>query len=617
MRHELSFDRLNQLSAGVYLMMGLLALRFVDLQVIRHSYYAKAAERNRTQTIIQTAPRGRVFDRTGNLLATNRPAFSLVFLPSLTKNQTYLSRLAKDMAPYLKKTDEELLRELQVAFETGSPVRLAENLPPKTMFNLAELRTLYPGVDLVVEARRYYPYGSLASHLIGYLGSIDSKTWLRLRDRGEYRKDSRIGKAGLEKLFERELRGRDGGILLEVDAHGKLQGILQQMDWKPGMDIALTIDSKLQRAAEEALRASHSRTGAVVVLDPQTGAILAMASVPDFDPNLFMIPQDEEVSARLKSLPEFNLAAQGTFPPGSIFKIVVAAAGFNEQKIFSAEKFFCPGYFQLGPRTFLCWDKKGHKLLDFLPGFAHSCDVYFYQFGLKTGADLIEQYERKFHLGMLTMGSNRKEDERFSLPGEKKGLISGPGERARRKAHGGDWYQGDTVNLSIGQGELLVTPIQMASLISTVANGGSIWKPQFVEKVISQDGHDIYQRKPELSGTVNLKPETWDLLHQALIQVVQDGTARSGHVSGIKIGGKTGTAQNPHGEDHAWFVAYAGLPGKPPSLALSVLVEHGGHGATAAVPIAKKIIEVALKPNDRPPEGSLPKEVPPKNGEQE
>ncbi|MBI4050872.1 MAG: penicillin-binding protein 2 [Elusimicrobia bacterium] len=591
-RRELSYTRLDGLTTSIYVMTGLLVLRFLDLQVIRHSHYARAAERNRTQTIVQTAPRGRVYDRTGDLLATNQAAFSLVFLPGQIKDQDYLVQLSKDMAPYLKKNPGELLETFQESFVTGFPTRLAENLAPEVMFKLAELRTLYPGVDLVVEARRHYPHGNFASHLIGYIGSIDSKTWGRLRHRGEYRRDSRIGKAGLEKLFERELRGKDGGILLEVDAHGKLQGILRRMEWKPGMDVSLTIDGNLQRVAEESLRASHSQTGAVVVLDPRDGSILAMASVPDFDPNLFIVPQDEEVSARLRSLPEFNLAIQGTFSPGSTFKIVTAVAGLNEDRVSPGWKVRCPGYYQLGQRTFLCWEKKGHGEMNFLSGFSHSCDVYFYQFGLKTGADLIEQYERRFRFGMLTLSRDRQGFDRFSLPGEKKGLVFGPLERNRRNAR---WYDGDTLNLSIGQGELLVTPIQMANLIAVVSNGGSFWRPQFVERVVSQDGTEIYKRKPDLMGTVELRSETWELLHQALIKVTQEGTGRGVAIPGLEIGGKTGTAQNPHGEDHAWFVAYAGIPGQLPELAVAVLVEHGGHGAAAAVPVARKIIETAFK----------------------
>ncbi|MFH1618966.1 MAG: penicillin-binding protein 2 [bacterium] len=575
-------QRLNILWIMVYAGAMLLAVRLLDIQILRHQQYKEAAERNRTQVIRQTAPRGRIFSCDGVAVATNRPAFSLIFLPGKIKDPVYLKRLAADFSPKLKATSRELLAELQKAFERGSPVRLAENLPAKTMFALSELKTRYPGVSLIVEAQRFYPFGSFASHLLGYMGKMNAGEWSRARREGKnYQIDSNVGRTGIEKVFERELRGRDGGLYLEVDARGRLNRILKNETWYPGFDVHLTIDSQVQMAAEGGLRSSLSKKGAVVALNPSNGEILALASVPDFDSNIFVSPRD--VQREFYAVPEFNTAIQGTFPPGSIFKIVTAAAAIETGRVSPQDKFFCPGYYDAGNRIFRCWEKKGHNKTDFLSGLAHSCDVYFYNIGLRTGAANIEKYERAFRLGMPTG---------IALPGEKRGNVFGPTERVKRRTY---WFIGDTLNLSIGQGELLVTPIQMAQMISAVANRGTFWRPRYIDRVSDQDGKTVYQERPELLSTISLKPETWDILREGLKKVVSEGTGSQARINGIDVYGKTGTAQNPGGEDHAWFVAFAEVPGRQSEIAVAVLVQYGKHGASSAAPVAKSVIEAALR----------------------
>lgn len=582
------FDRLDTLWGFCYVVVGILFLRLFQVQVVQNVQYSRAAERNRSQIIRQTAPRGRIYDRKGDLLASNQAAFSLIY-NGKQGDEKYLQSLASDLDPLLREDKDDLLESLRRAVREESAIRLAENLPTKVMFKLSELKTIYPGVDLIVEARRFYPYGASVAHLIGYLGKMDERSWKDLKGQG-YRVDSRVGKLGLEKIFERELRGYDGGIRMEVDAQGRLKQVLERIVSRPGSNLHLTLDGRLQRAAEEGLRQSPSGRGAAVVLDVKSGAVLALASVPDYDPNQFM---DPESTAPLKQFPEFNLALQGTYAPGSTFKIITGAAMLNEGKIDPADKIYCPGYYEAGNRRFGCWEKKGHKTMDWLNGIAHSCDVYFYRMGLRAGGEAIERYQKMFGLGQRT---------RIGLPGERKGHVFGPEARRARKQ---SWHDGDTCNLAIGQGELLVTPLQMAVMMAAVANRGTLWRPHFVSRIEYEDGRPEYRQKPEELSRVALKPRTWDLLDEGLTQVVKSGTGGRLFTPGLAIRGKTGTAQNPQGEDHAWFVAHAGREGGESEIAVVVLAQFGGHGSEAAGPIAKKIIHAYFQVGEYAPKPAV------------
>lgn len=595
MAKRLPLERLEGLKLVFAAAAVVLGLRYLDLHVIRHDAFKEAAELNRTHTIVQEAPRGRIFDRGGRVLAENRPSFSLVFLPGKIEDREYLKTLAQDFAPELGVKREEFYDDLRKAFRRKIPMRLAENLNQRTMFRLSELQPLYPGVNLISEARRYYPYGAFAGHLLGYMGLIDDRTWNRLKARG-YRFDSRVGITGVEKIWEDVLRGRNGGVQLEVDSRGRFKRILREIPWNIGGDVHLTIDAELQRTAEEALAASTSGRGAVVVLDPADGSVLVLASVPTFDPNLFMVPRDKEVEQSIRSLPEFNLAIQGTYPPGSVFKIITSLAGLDNGTIDPEhdERIRCVGKYQLGNRVFKCWEKEGHGKMDFYGGLANSCDVYYYVKGQEITPERIEDYEKRFMLGELTQ---------VRLKGEKRGQRFGP---EQRKQNGGYWPGGDTLNLAIGQGELLVTPMQMANMVAAVANGGTIYKPNFIERVVDARGRQRYAREKEVLARVRAKDSSWNALRRGLETVVEDATGRRAAVSWLKIGGKTGTAQNPHGEDHAWFVAYGGRP-EPGSrkLAMAILVQNAGGGGANAAPIARKLFVAAFpKPKDPPAEAA-------------
>lgn len=577
-------ERLEFLWILAYAAALIFILRLVNLQVLNAGHYREIAEKNRTQVIAQAAPRGRIFSADETAIATSKPSFSLIYFPGQARTNAELSRMAKALARPLGADYEDLRNAIFKAATREKPVRLAENLPPKIMLALSELKAVYPGIDIIVEARRYYPFGPYLSHLVGYIGKMDSRDWAALARDKNYSMDSRLGKAGLEKMYEKELKGKDGGIYLEVDSRGKLNRVLESRKWVPGADIFLTIDSKAQAAAEEGLAKSISGKGAVVALDPRDGRVIAFASAPDYDPNMFVLSGSEREGLPAgKILPEFNVALQGTYPPGSIFKIVTAAALLESGRVPPSEEFFCPGFYDAGSRVFKCWEKRGHNRVSFIDGLAKSCDVYFYYTGQRAGSLAIEKYARAFGLGRPSG---------IALPDEKNGNVFGPSPRAAKKSY---WFIGDTLNLAIGQGETLMTPMQAAGLIAAVANGGIFYKPYYVDRIVRSDGQFLYKGRPETVGSVQLKSSTWALIREGLRSVVLEGTGQAAKLQGAEIYGKTGTAQNPHGKDHAWFVSYATVGDQPARIAVAVLVEHGEHGSSSAAPIAKAVIEAALR----------------------
>lgn len=572
---------------------GVIALRLVDIQVLRHNAYLQMAERNRTQVLYQTAPRGRVFTSDGVAVASNEPSFSFYYLGAGNKDPEYLAQLARDFAPRLKMSEETVLDKLRQGAKSGKATVLAENLSTKSTVALQELQLYYPGVYLIEETKRSYPYGGFASHLLGYLGSMEDREWKKRDLKMGYRLSSKIGKNGIEKKFEKNLKGADGGVYLEVDYRGRVKSIIEDKKWAAGSDVYLTLDFAVQRAAEEGLKNSKTGRGAAVALDTRTGAVLALASAPAYDPNIFVQYSDEENPNQSKKINEYNLAVQGIYPPASTFKIITGAAALEEGNLDVSQKINCPGHYDSGPRVFKCWGT--HGPVDFFDGMSNSCDVYFYSVAAQTGAAAIERVQRMFMFGRQTG---------IDLPGEKAGNLYGPTRRARNKTY---WFIGDTLNLSIGQGELLVTPLKMAQFAAAVASRGNVYRPYYVDKIVSnQTGKTEQAGKTEILQKADLKPETYDTLFKALKHTVDNGTARRVKIKGLDVYGKTGTAQNPHGADHGWFMAFAGREGEEPSIAVAVFVEFGEGGSSAAGPIARKMLEAyfglgayASKPKER------------------
>jgi len=567
-----------------------IALRLIDIQVVRHKDYLQMAERNRTQVLYQTAPRGRIFTADGVAIATNAPSFSFYYLAADNKNREYLKRLAKDVAPHINIDEEEVFEKLLQVVKTGQATVIADNLSTQSTVALKELQLYYPGMYLIEETKRSYPHHDFASHLIGYIGQMSEREWKNREARLGYRFNAKVGKSGIEKKFEPELKGTDGGMYLEVDYRGRVHNFIQDKEWSAGSDVYLTLNYDVQKAAEEGLKKSKTGRGAAVALDARTGAVLALASAPAYDPSIFVEYSDQASSKRSKNINEYNLAIQGIYPPASTFKIITGAAALEESDIDIKQKVKCTGKYDSGPRIFKCWGV--HGPVDFFDGMSNSCDVYFYTLAAQMGPAPIERVERQFMFGRKT---------EIDLPGEKAGNLYGPTRRARNKTY---WFVGDTLNLSIGQGELLVTPLKVAQFAAAIASRGNVYKPYYVEKIVSnQTGKTEIVGKPEILQQAGLRSSTYDTLFQALKHTVDNGTARRVKIDGLDVYGKTGTAQNPHGADHGWFLAFAGRKGEDPSIALAVFVEFGEGGSSAAGPIAREMLEAyfGLHPNQKAP----------------
>lgn len=566
---------------------GIIALRLIDIQVLRHAHYLEMAERNRTQVLYQTAPRGRIFTADGIAVANNAPSFSFYYLAADHTDVPYLKQLARDFSPRLGMSEEVLTEKLLEGLKSGKAVALAENLSPQTTIALQELQIYYPGVYLLEETKRIYPYGGFASHLIGYLGSMTDAQWRNRDVRMNYRLNSKIGKNGIEKKYEKQLKGEDGGAYLEVDYRGRVRRVIEDRKWQAGSDVYLTLNFAVQRAAEDGLKSSSTGRGAAVALDPKTGAVLALASAPAYDPNIFVPYNDQDSSHISKNISEYNLAVQGTYPPASTFKIITAIAAMMDPDFNPEAHVNCPGHYDAGSRVFKCWKRSGHGLMNLLEGLANSCDVYFYDVAARIGSAAIERVQRAFMFGRPTG---------IDLPGERAGNLYGPTKRARNKSY---WFIGDTLNLSIGQGELLVTPLKVAQFGAALASRGNVYRPYYVDKLVSnRSGKTKQVGVPEVLNKAQYPDETYDLVWESMKYTTDAGTARWAKIPGLDVYAKTGTAQNPHGDDHAWFLAFAGKPGEEPSIVVVVFVEYGKHGSSAAGPIAREMLKAYFGVDD-------------------
>jgi len=459
-----------------------------------------------------------------------------------------------------------------------------------------------PGVTLRTRPRRSYAQGVMTAHVLGYMGEIGSRQLKLLKDQG-YAVGDEIGQYGLERRWEEMLRGQSGGQQFEVDALGRRVRVLHEVPDVPGYTVTLTLDRDVQQAAFEAL---DGKEGTIVALDVQNGAILAMVSTPAFDPNAFargIKPAEWRglITDRLRPLS--NRAIQGQYPPGSTFKIIMAIAGLEEGTLQPEAYISDPGYYFFGNRSFRDWKKGGHGSVNLHKAIVESCDVYFYQVGQRLGVDRIAKWARAFGLGEKTGAA---------LDDEKGGTI--PDSEWKRKRYRQPWFPGETLSVSIGQGYVTATPLQLVNLMAALANGGTLLRPRLVSKVESVDGAVVREYGPEKIRKIELQQTTLDRVRTALADVVRapggtGGTARS---SIVDIAGKTGTAQVVEmkggyvkteqlayfNRDHAWFVSYA--PVENPRIAVVVLVEHGGHGGDAAAPLAKKVIEKYMETQNRP-----------------
>ncbi len=580
------FDVLFYLITLVFLILG---ARLFYLQIIEGGYYQAKAEGNRLRMVTMTAARGIMYDRNGQILVGSRPAYTVSIMPS-----------GKDVAPeevtklagYLNKPAAEIQKKISDNKNGYEPIRIATDVPMDVVTNIEEHSHELPGISIDVEPLRYYPYNTMASQLFGYVGEVSEEELAEIKQENPNTlvgAGTILGRSGLESMYDDVLRGVDGGKQLEVDATGRPVEEVERKNTIPGSDIHLTIDVNLQKAAEEAVRNQINQLraqgipaqgAAVVALDPNTGAVLAMVSSPEFNPNWFSQGITTAQWNQLnndKNHPFDNKVISGEYPPGSPFKIVTGVAALDLKKVTPEEQIFDSGRHWLIDKR----NAEGEALgwLDFNTALAKSDNVYFYEMGNRVGIENIDKYAKYFGLGEKTG---------IKLYGEAAGNLASP--EYKRKVFDQDWYLGETFDAAIGQSFTLVTPIQMAVLLSQVANGGIRYQPYVVSRVDNKDGTPAEIFGPKKLGVLPVPKNVMDLVRNGLRDVTAEGGTAGDIFKGfsISVAGKTGTAENAHGQDHGWFVAYA--PYDKPRIVVVALVEQGSFGAGSAGPIVRDIL---------------------------
>ena len=592
-------QRVPWIAAFIVLVFGVFFARLFQLQVIQTDDLRMRSLHNSVRTLRVEAPRGDIVDRDGRILAATRPAFGVQVIPHDVRHPEIV---IPALAQLIDREPGEL--RTQIGTPRGrlrfQPIRLAGDLSYDQVARVESHLYALSGIVTDVRPRRHYVGGELAAHVLGYIGEIQSEQLAR-REFANYQQGEVIGQAGIEDVEQDALRGRAGGVNQIVDVAGRVVGAIDEIDPVPVGSVQLTIDLDLQQAAEAAFvpetAEEHARVGSAVALDVHSGDVLALVSKPSFDPNAFAGGIDAVTWKRLlsdKLKPIQNRAISGQYPPGSTYKAIVAAAGLEAGLIDPNRRIFCPGFFRLGNRTYRCWKHEGHGSVDLHRALVESCDVYFYTIGRDLGVDRLFEFANGFNLGRTTG---------IALPHERPGLI--PSSAWKLRALKEPWMAGETISASIGQGFNLVTPLQLAVAYGAIANGGALVRPRLVLRVSDADGRLVDGPPPESSGRVPVRREFLDLVRSGLEGVVEEphGTGARARVTGVRVAGKTGTAQAvglKHTEgvdeddvawelrDHAWFVGFA--PAEAPEIVVAALVEHGGHGGSAAAPVVQKVL---------------------------
>ncbi len=560
----------------------ILIVRTGQLQLYQWDKYFRESERNRIRDIIVEPLRGLIFDRDGEILVDNRPNYSVSVVPYefLNADSTIilLSEILNQKPDDLKK---KINKDKRGNF---SPVKINRQIDFKVLSAIEERRLDLPGVFFNTESKRYYPGGVKAPHLFGYLGEITSEELKKLKN-SNYRQGDSIGKNGIELHDEGYLRGTPGVKYIEVDVLGREVRNLTDLGGQPqnpGRNLFLTISADIQRYLEEVMA---DKKGAAVVLDPRNGDVLALMSKPDYDPEIFSNPLTPEIWNQLvnhENKPLYNRASQSLFPPGSTYKLVLAAAGLETGDINLEEKILCTGAHRLGNRLFHCWKKTGHGEVDFMAAVEQSCNVYFWEKCLDVGLEKWVEFSQNFQFGKPT---------RIDLPNESPGLVPTK-EYFDRKYGEKKWTRGLVLNLAVGQGDLLTTPLQMAQFAAIVGNEGVLFRPHLVKKIQDPLSGEVVFTKVDSVQIKGISQGTFRTIKEGMNLVVNGvrGTAKSARIRGVTVCGKTGTAQNPHGNDHAWFIGFA--PMDKPEIAFCIMVENGGSGGAVAAPIAGGVLSI-------------------------
>ena len=575
-------SRKRVLTIIIVLAFGLLLLRLCQLQLLYHTEFGKKSDENSVRTVVKEPVRGYMFDRNGRLVVDVGPAYSITVTPASfdTSTLSFLSSLLQ-MEPSMI---QERLNRGRI-YSRFSPVRVKRDVDFKTLAAVEENLYKLPGVTYEIESKRIYPFNVRAPHLLGYCKEI---TDVQLAKVGTaYQQGDIIGSSGLEASYETFLRGEKGFEFISVNSKGQLLGPLEKgqrdIPSKDGFDLNLSIDFGLQMLAESLMT---NYRGALVAIDPNDGGVLAMVSKPDFDPSVFSGVTSVEEWNQLNNDPDkvlFNRATMTRYPPGSTFKMLIAAAALQEGIIDEHYRITCKGSFRFGNKVFK--DMHVHGSVNVIEAIQRSCDVFFYQLVLKVGLDKLSEYGKKFGFGQFTG---------FDIGEETTGLI--PSTEYYNRVYGkGKWTQGYIVSLGIGQGEVGVSPLQMARYAALLANGGTLLQPHAVNSIRNKrtGSLDIIDHK---ESSVGVDSSVMRLIREGMRRVVQEpgGTGGMARIRGIVSAGKTGTAQNPHGADHAWYIGFA--PFDHPRIAIAVLLENAGMGGVKAAPIAGRVMQQYLLP---------------------
>jgi penicillin-binding protein 2 len=622
-RERIKFDeKLRVFSLAIALGFTIFSLRLAHLQLISGGEYKQLSDKNRIRLLPLKAPRGLIYDCNGNLLADNRPSFTVSITPAESPN------LPATLTKLRSFVDFDEIRVLEQArasiYAPFKQITLLRDISIEQAAQIEECSLDLPGVVITAEPCRRFPLGQYAAHALGYLGEINGGELERMADRG-YDMGDYIGKAGIELVAEKPLRGEDGHMQVQVYADGYPQvemdptgsprvridtagrRLLTLGEYPPRMGsiVRLTLDSEIQQIAETEM---GEHAGAIIVMDANTGAIRTLVSRPSFDPNVFVsFGRDAERIEILTSPihPLINRSLQG-FPPGSTFKVIMAYAGLSEGVITPETRFVCTGSLNIG-RSFRCWKDHGHGSMNVVSALAYSCDVFFYNVGLRLGIDRIERYARMFGLG---------EPTRVGLPGEMRGLVPSRAWKAKMFKNPSEkrWYNGETVNVSVGQGYLLVTPFQLARAVATFINGGKLIAPYLIESIEGPEGFEMVHAQKTPHATLG-DIKAMALVKEGMRQAVESrqpfyGTAWRARKETVPLIGKTGTAQVARFKvraetkaqleripyelrDHAWFAAALDDPLNP--MVIVVFCEHSGHASESAVIVAGKIAEGIVK----------------------
>ena len=564
----------------VKIFLGIICASFVLLiaglfhtQVVRGGYYKKRSEDNRIVLIPLEAPRGSIYDKNGRAIVDNRLSFDV----AVTFRDVYnVDRLASFLAKTLGMGKRDAVKAIDRArARPYSPTVIIDDIGKNKAIMLEQERADYPGFRILTSPRREYLLGSAAAALTGYVGKINREELERYRKYGYTARDL-MGRSGLEKTYDEYLRGAEGGMQVETDSRGRQQEILVVKDPEPGRSLYLTLDAGVQDAADSALGGRH---GAIIVMEPSSGRVLAYVSHPGYDPNIFVSGnRGGEIRRILRNVdgghPLLDRCISAVYPLGSVFKLIVGIAALDTGKFTEYGEFTCNGAFNIGGAVFKCWKKSGHGTVALGEALKVSCNVFFYRLGLRVGADDTARYAKYFGFGKKTG---------IDLSGEIDGIVPDPEwKRVYRREK---WYTGDTVNFSIGQGYLLVTPMQVVRMIAAVGNGGYMPRPYVVEKIDNvQFSSSSTEKVPVSSGTLGI-------IKKGAVRVVNErgGTGYRAALKGVEVAGKTGTAQNPRGKAHGWFAGFA--PADKPSVCMVVFVEYSGLGGAEASRIAHDVLE--------------------------